>query len=93
MTPQPAPIDPEGAADFERRGIAAYIHVPTAELLRQFLDQGARRFVFEGRECGGHIGPLCSLMLWETQINLLLEKVPRSPIPEGVQRYDGTDQK
>ena len=29
-------------------------------LLRQYLDAGARRFVFEGIECGGHVGPWSS---------------------------------
>ncbi|MGH8446627.1 MAG: beta-ketoacyl synthase N-terminal-like domain-containing protein, partial [Solimonas sp.] len=39
------------------------------------LEQGARRFVFEGRECGGHIGPLASFTLWEEMIDVLLEQV------------------
>ena len=28
---------------------------------------GARRFVFEGAECGGHVGPRNSFALWEAQ--------------------------
>src|SRR3546814_17536102 len=40
-----------------------------------YLEQGARRFVFEGRECGGHIGPLASFTLWEEMIDVLLEHV------------------
>ena len=43
-------------------------------LLKAFLKQGARRFVFEGRECGGHIGPLASFVLWESMIETLLEE-------------------
>ncbi|HYR88120.1 MAG TPA: SDR family NAD(P)-dependent oxidoreductase [Terriglobia bacterium] len=66
---------PDQAAEFEERGIATYIHVPTPDLLRMFLEQGARRFVFEGRECGGHVGPLSSLVLWENQIQMLLDRV------------------
>lgn len=69
---------PDQAAEFEQRGIATYIHVPSAELLRMFIDQGARRFVFEGRECGGHVGPLSSFVLWEAQIRVLLQKIPRA---------------
>ena len=69
---------PDQAAAFEQRGIATYIHVPSAELLRMFIDQGARRFVFEGRECGGHVGPLGSFVLWETQIRVLLQKIARA---------------
>ena len=30
---------------------------PRPGLLDRFLKDGARRFVFEGRECGGHVGP------------------------------------
>ncbi len=41
-----------------------------------FLEQGSRRFVFEGRECGGHVGPLTSFMLWESMIDTLLDDVP-----------------
>jgi acyl transferase domain-containing protein/NADP-dependent 3-hydroxy acid dehydrogenase YdfG len=52
--------------------------VPSPELLRMFIDQGARRYVFEGRECGGHVGPLGSLVLWETQIRVLLQKIARA---------------
>lgn len=67
---------PDQAAEFERNGIPAYIHVPAPELLKLFLEQGATHFVFEGRECGGHVGPLSSLVLWETMIDVLLENVP-----------------
>src|SRR5262249_17374870 len=37
-----------------------------------FLRDGARRFVFEGSECGGHVGPRTSFALWEAQIARLL---------------------
>ena len=32
-----------------------------------------RHFVFEGRECGGHVGPRTSFVLWETMVEVLLE--------------------
>ena len=38
---------------------------------------GARRFVFEGRECGGHVGPRTSFVLWDTMLRVLLEELPR----------------
>ncbi len=63
---------PEQAQRLEADGIAAYLHVPTPTLLRLFLEQGVRRFIFEGRECGGHIGPLTSFVLWESMIEALL---------------------
>lgn len=67
---------PDQAAHLEAEGIATYLHVPTPGLLKLFLEQGAKRFVFEGRECGGHIGPLSSFVLWETMISTLLQAVP-----------------
>ncbi|MDD3762287.1 MAG: beta-ketoacyl synthase N-terminal-like domain-containing protein, partial [Nevskiales bacterium] len=67
---------PDQAAEFESRGIPAYIHAPAPALLKMYLEQGARRFVFEGRECGGHIGPLASFPMWEQMIEVLLANVP-----------------
>jgi len=67
---------PDQAAQLEDVGIATYIHVPTPNLLQLFLEDGAKRFVFEGRECGGHIGPLSSFVLWESMIETLLNHSP-----------------
>ena len=44
--------------------------------MQLFLEQGARRFVFEGRECGGHVGPIASFPLWEQMIEVLLTQIP-----------------
>jgi acyl transferase domain-containing protein/NAD(P)H-dependent flavin oxidoreductase YrpB (nitropropane dioxygenase family)/NAD(P)-dependent dehydrogenase (short-subunit alcohol dehydrogenase family) len=64
---------PDQARELEQEGIATYLHVPSPGLLRLFLKDGARRFVFEGRECGGHVGPRTSFVLWETMCEVLLE--------------------
>jgi acyl transferase domain-containing protein/NAD(P)H-dependent flavin oxidoreductase YrpB (nitropropane dioxygenase family) len=69
---------PDQAAELERHGVATYLHVPVRTLLPLFLEGGVRRFVFEGRECGGHIGPLSSFVLWESMIATLLHEVPKS---------------
>jgi hypothetical protein len=66
---------PDQAAKFESRGIPTYIHAPAPALLKMYIEQGAKRFVFEGRECGGHIGPLASFPLWEQMIEMLLAEV------------------
>jgi acyl transferase domain-containing protein/NAD(P)H-dependent flavin oxidoreductase YrpB (nitropropane dioxygenase family)/NAD(P)-dependent dehydrogenase (short-subunit alcohol dehydrogenase family) len=63
---------PSQAEPLEKRGIRTFLHVPSPGLLRQFLKEGARRFVFEGRECGGHVGPKTSFVLWENQLEVLL---------------------
>ncbi|MCM3925323.1 acyltransferase domain-containing protein, partial [Frankia sp. AiPs1] len=63
---------PAQAAPLEAAGIDTFLHVPSPGLLHRFLADGARKFVFEGRECGGHVGPRASFPLWEAQIAGLL---------------------
>ncbi len=63
---------PAQSRGLERLGTTTYLHVPSPGLLELFLKQGARRFVFEGFECGGHVGPRSSFALWESQIEILL---------------------
>ena len=62
---------PSQAAALEAEGIRTFLHVPSPGLLGQFLAAGVRRFVFEGAECGGHIGPRNSFPLWEAQLAVL----------------------
>jgi len=64
---------PDQAARLEANGIATYLHVPAPGLLRMFLEDGARRFIFEGRECGGHVGPRTSFVLWQTMIDAVMD--------------------
>jgi acyl transferase domain-containing protein/NAD(P)H-dependent flavin oxidoreductase YrpB (nitropropane dioxygenase family)/NAD(P)-dependent dehydrogenase (short-subunit alcohol dehydrogenase family) len=63
---------PTQVAPLEAAGIDTFLHVPSPGLLDRFLQDGARKFVFEGRECGGHVGPRSSFALWESQIERLL---------------------
>ena len=65
---------PSLSKPLEEIGIKTFIHAPSTGLLDSFLKEGVKRFVFEGRECGGHVGPLHSLILWEKQITRLLEE-------------------
>ncbi|MBI1905831.1 MAG: SDR family NAD(P)-dependent oxidoreductase [Rhodocyclales bacterium] len=64
---------PDQAQAFEDANIGAFLHCPTPRLFDHFLEAGARRFIFEGHECGGHVGPLSSMTLWEAQITRALE--------------------
>jgi acyl transferase domain-containing protein/NAD(P)H-dependent flavin oxidoreductase YrpB (nitropropane dioxygenase family)/NAD(P)-dependent dehydrogenase (short-subunit alcohol dehydrogenase family) len=64
---------PAQAVPLEAAGIQTFLHVPSPGLLERFLGEGARRLVFEGRECGGHVGPWASFPLWELQLQRLLE--------------------
>ncbi len=64
---------PDQAKELEDEGVATYLHTPSPGLLKQFLKDGATRFVFEGRECGGHVGPRTSFSLWESMCEVILE--------------------
>jgi acyl transferase domain-containing protein/NAD(P)H-dependent flavin oxidoreductase YrpB (nitropropane dioxygenase family)/NAD(P)-dependent dehydrogenase (short-subunit alcohol dehydrogenase family)/acyl carrier protein len=63
---------PSQARPLTDLGIPTYLHVPSPGLLELFLKDGARHFIFEGRECGGHVGPRYSFVLWEQQLQRLL---------------------
>jgi acyl transferase domain-containing protein/NAD(P)H-dependent flavin oxidoreductase YrpB (nitropropane dioxygenase family)/NADP-dependent 3-hydroxy acid dehydrogenase YdfG/acyl carrier protein len=63
---------PAQAVPLEAAGITTFLHAPSPALLDRYLAEGARRFVFEGSECGGHVGPRASFPLWEQQISRLL---------------------
>lgn len=71
-------------ARLEAAGIATYLHVPTPELLRLAWEQGVRRFIFEGSECGGHVGPMTSFPLWESMTEALLALRPPAGAPAEV---------
>ncbi len=73
---------PDQALSLENAGIPTYLHVPSPGLLKLFLENGARRFVFEGRECGGHVGPRSSFVLWNMMIDTLLESLAPGDMAE-----------
>ncbi|MFF9653434.1 SDR family oxidoreductase [Streptomyces sp. NPDC014622] len=62
---------PAQAVALEEVGISTFLHVPSPGLLGQFLESGARKFVFEGSECGGHVGPRASFPLWQAQLDVV----------------------
>ena len=70
---------PDQAKELEAQGIPTYLHVPSPGLLKMFLKDGAKRFIFEGQECGGHIGPRASFALWEAMVEVLIESVGGKP--------------
>lgn len=73
---------PDQALTLEQAGIPTYLHVPSPGLLKLFIEDGARRFVFEGRECGGHVGPRSSFTLWNMMVELLLQSVTAEQMTE-----------
>ena len=66
---------PDQATELEARGIPAFLHLPSAKLVPYYIANGARRFIFEGRECGGHIGPISSFTLWSLMTDAILAEV------------------
>jgi malonyl CoA-acyl carrier protein transacylase len=64
---------PDMAKQFEADGMHVYLHVPSPELTRNFLEAGARRLIFEGRECGGHVGPRTSFVLWDQMVRVIVQ--------------------
>ena len=70
---------PAQAKSLEADGISSFLHVPSPGLLRQFLQAGSRKFIFEGAECGGHVGPRASFPLWEAQLAVLEEFLDGKP--------------
>ncbi|MBX9723057.1 MAG: hypothetical protein K2X81_16770, partial [Candidatus Obscuribacterales bacterium] len=72
---------PDQAKELEAVGIKTYLHVPSPVLLDSFVEMGAKRFIFEGKECGGHVGPRSSFVLWESMIETLLASIPAKADP------------
>ncbi len=68
---------PDHAVKFEKEGILSFLHVPSSNLIPMFIEEGAGRFIFEGRECGGHIGPLSSFVLWSSMVDCLLNELDK----------------
>ncbi|MBI3836167.1 MAG: acyltransferase domain-containing protein, partial [Planctomycetes bacterium] len=66
---------PDQAAALECDGIHTYLHIPSPALLKMFLEGGTRRVIFEGRECGGHVGPRTSFVLWDQMIRVIVEQL------------------
>lgn len=66
---------PNQVEALESHGISTYVHIQSSAVLEMFIESGCSRFIFEGRECGGHIGPRSSFVLWEDMIEKLLERL------------------
>jgi acyl transferase domain-containing protein/NAD(P)H-dependent flavin oxidoreductase YrpB (nitropropane dioxygenase family)/NAD(P)-dependent dehydrogenase (short-subunit alcohol dehydrogenase family)/acyl carrier protein len=70
---------PDQAKELETQGIPTYLHVPSPGLLKMFLKDGAKRFIFEGQECGGHVGPRASFALWDAMVEVLIDHIGAKP--------------
>lgn len=73
---------PSMAQRLEKAGIATYYHTPSPQILRDALERGLKRFIFEGMESGGHIGTLSSFVLWEQCLEVLERQAEEGKLPE-----------
>ena len=63
---------PSQIIELEKSGTKTYLHTPSISMLKNAMDSGCTRFIFEGKEAGGHVGSLSSLVLWDAAISKLL---------------------
>lgn len=73
---------PEQARLLEDKAISTYLHVPSPALLEMYLQNGIRRFIFEGRECGGHIGPRTSFILWNDAVDIITHSLGQKDLDD-----------
>ena len=64
---------PSQIIELEKAGTKTYMHTPSVPMLKNAMESGCTRFIFEGKEAGGHVGSLSSLVLWDAAISRLLE--------------------
>ncbi len=64
---------PSQVLKLEKAGTKTYLHTPSISMMKNAIKSGCTRFIFEGKEAGGHIGSLSSLVLWEAAISHLLD--------------------
>ncbi|ACN16274.1 predicted polyketide synthase [Desulforapulum autotrophicum HRM2] len=60
------------AQALEKEGTKVYLHTPSISMLNSAAKNNCTRFILEGREAGGHVGSLSSLVLWEAGVSKLL---------------------
>ncbi|MDY0374137.1 MAG: SDR family NAD(P)-dependent oxidoreductase [Desulfobacterium sp.] len=62
------------AQALEKEGTRVYLHTPSISMLDNAAKNGCTGFIFEGREAGGHVGSLSSLVLWEAGISKIIDE-------------------
>ncbi len=83
---------PSQVLELEKAGTKTYLHTPSISMMKNAIKSGCTRFIFEGKEAGGHIGSLSSLVLWEAAISYLLDH--HDPVKPGKNKTsnENTDQ-
>ncbi|MGD9733058.1 MAG: nitronate monooxygenase, partial [Desulfamplus sp.] len=66
---------PSQVIELEKAGTKTYLHTPSISMMENAIKGGCTRFIFEGREAGGHVGSLSSLVLWEAAIAKIKERL------------------
>ncbi len=65
---------PSQVNELEAAGTKTYLHTPNMMMLKNAIDGGCTRFIFEGTEAGGHVGSLTSLVLFESAMAVLMNQ-------------------
>ena len=65
---------PSQVIELEKAGTKTYLHTPSISMMENAIKNGCKRFIFEGKEAGGHIGSLSSLVLWDAALSKLKDK-------------------
>jgi NAD(P)H-dependent flavin oxidoreductase YrpB (nitropropane dioxygenase family) len=65
---------PAQVNELEKAGTKTYLHTPNMMMLDNAIENGCKRFIFEGTEAGGHVGSLTSMVLWESAMNRLMKQ-------------------
>ncbi|MCG8685235.1 MAG: nitronate monooxygenase, partial [Desulfobacterales bacterium] len=63
---------PSQVVELEKAGTKTYLHTPSVSMMENGIENGCRRFIFEGGEAGGHVGSLTSMVLWDAAIAKLV---------------------
>ncbi|MBF0410505.1 MAG: SDR family NAD(P)-dependent oxidoreductase [Candidatus Riflebacteria bacterium] len=63
------------------------VHAPHPTVLADFADRGVSNFILEGRESGGHIGPLASMVLWQLSLSAVQRRVNASDDPNSIGKF------
>lgn len=66
------------ARQVQNMGIPAILHTPALTFFKRALSRHIFCMILEGSDCGGHIGNLPSMVLWESVLEYL-DSVPENP--------------
>ncbi len=67
------------AVRIQKTGMRTIVHTPALSLFKEAIKNNLDYLILEGSECGGHIGNLTSMILWETVLQYFTVNVSELP--------------